>query len=98
MLIFKLKIFAAGAIVSAPLSFGLALHPPATASFAEPSVTVLRAGSVTYRPAGDYIRASRPATAAFETRTLARGVSIMTRQVTASEYRQCVEAQACPPA
>jgi formylglycine-generating enzyme required for sulfatase activity len=98
MLILKFKILAAGAIVAAPLSFGVALHPNATATFTEPPVTTLRAGTVTYRPAGDYVRASRPATAAFEKRTVSRGLTIMTRQVTASEYRQCVEARACAPA
>lgn len=93
----KLIIAAAAlAVLAAPISYALARRAPPAEKFIEPDMIALRAGAVTYRPAGDYTRAAKQANAPLKTQQLARGLRIMKHQVTRSEYRRCVEDANCP--
>jgi formylglycine-generating enzyme required for sulfatase activity len=49
-----------------------------------------------YRMAGDFARAGRPVDPLHSTTRLSETLRIMKRQVTVAEYRQCIEASACP--
>ncbi len=63
MLLLKLKAIAAAAILAAPVSYGLAYRASPPRNFAGPDMIELRAGTVTYKPAGDYTRADKTANA-----------------------------------
>lgn len=96
MLLLKLKAIAAAAILAAPVSYGLAHRAPPPRNFAGPDMIELRTGTVTYKPAGDYTRADKPANAPVVAVKLAAGVTIMTHQVTRDEYLRCVDDGGCP--
>ncbi len=96
MLLLKLKAIAAAAIVAAPVSYGLTHRVPPGRSFAAPEMIELRTGTVTYKPAGDYTRADKPANAPVVALKLAAGVTIMTHQVTRDDYLRCVDDGGCP--
>lgn len=96
MLLLKLKAIAAAAILAAPVSYGLAHRAPPARNLAGPDMIELRTGTVTYKPAGDYTRADKPANAPVVTVKLAAGVTIMTHQVTRDEYLRCVDDGGCP--
>ena len=55
----------------------------------------LQPGTFRYRPSGEFTRQGRPVAAPFVMITIKRGLAVMRHQVTAAEYRRCVEARAC---
>jgi formylglycine-generating enzyme required for sulfatase activity len=73
----------------------VACAEPQPAKFPQPELVTLKAGTVTYRPAGEYLKAGIPVDAPLATVRLPRGLAIMKRQVTEGEYRRCVEDGAC---
>ncbi|MFN5449853.1 SUMF1/EgtB/PvdO family nonheme iron enzyme [Bradyrhizobium sp.] len=98
LLAFKIKLTLAcivglaGPTAMAPIIAGL--HSPA-ASLDGPALTEIAPGSVTYRDAGDHVRNGRPAEAPLSSVRFERPLSIMTNQVSASDYQSCVDARAC---
>jgi formylglycine-generating enzyme required for sulfatase activity len=82
----------AGALAAA----AAACSDPAPDAFMGPELVTLPAGSVIFRPAGEYLKAGMPIDPPLVTVRFAQRVSIMKRQVTAAEYRRCVAEGACP--
>jgi formylglycine-generating enzyme required for sulfatase activity len=91
-------------LLIAPLVASLALlaftertisRPLAAPRVAAPDLVELRPGALRYRPSGEFTRQGKPATAPFATVTINRGLAVMEHQVTAADYRRCVEAHAC---
>ena len=70
---------------------------PAPPRVALPDMVELRPGAFDYRASGEFTRDGRPAPAPRETITIARPLTIMRHQVTAADYRLCVDDGACPP-
>jgi len=69
---------------------------PAAPGHAMPDLVELRASSFTHRSSGEFSQDGRPVTAPLMTVTFPYNLVIMRHQVTAAEYRHCVEAGACP--
>jgi formylglycine-generating enzyme required for sulfatase activity len=69
---------------------------PAVSRVPVPDLVVLRPGAFGYRAGGDYTRDGMPARAPIITTTIKRPLAIMRHQVTAADYRRCVEDGACP--
>lgn len=86
------------ALAVALVAAAAACSDPAPKDLAGPELVSLPAGSVTYRPAGEYLKAGIPINPPLVTVRLAQRVSIMKRQVTEGEYRRCVADRACPAA
>ena len=61
-----------------------------------PDLVELRPGAFGYRASGEFTRDGKPATAPIVTVTIKRTLAVMRHQVTAADYRRCVEAEACP--
>jgi formylglycine-generating enzyme required for sulfatase activity len=59
------------------------------------AVVELQPGSVTYRLAGDFTHAGKPATAPLISVHLERPIAIMTHQVSSFDYQRCVDDGAC---
>src|SRR5262245_4352820 len=64
---------------------------PAPPRVALPDMVELRPGAFDYRASGEFTRDGRPAPAPRETITIARPLTIMRHQVTAADYRLCVD-------
>lgn len=62
----------------------------------QPEFVELPAGTFRYRASGEFTRGGRPVGAPLLTATINRPLTIMKYQVTAAEYKRCVEALACP--
>ncbi|WP_231952164.1 SUMF1/EgtB/PvdO family nonheme iron enzyme [Achromobacter sp. MFA1 R4] len=62
-----------------------------------PDLTRLPPGVATHQPPGEALRNGYPVSQAPVTTRHARGVAIMTRQVSQAEYAACVAAAACKP-
>lgn len=93
----KLRIVAAAGIAALAAGALLLGHGRgSTASAGPPELIQLPAKSFSYRENGEFTQAGRPVLAPKATVTLTHALSIMSRQVTAAEYRRCVEAGACP--
>ena len=60
-----------------------------------PQMVKLRPGTFRYRVNGEFTRAARPAMAPLKTIWMEHPPAIMKHQVTAADYRRCVEAGAC---
>jgi formylglycine-generating enzyme required for sulfatase activity len=73
------------------------LVKPSTETIESEMIT-LRAGRVTYPPAGDFTRSGNPVNAPLKTVHFSRGLQIMKHQVSQAEYWKCVEDQGCPSA
>jgi formylglycine-generating enzyme required for sulfatase activity len=89
----KFKAAMVAALVAAPAMMH-SLAPAAVttdAAFAE-----IAPADFSYRMAGDFSRAGRPAEAPHSTARLAGKIRIMKRQVSVAEYRRCVDDGACP--
>jgi formylglycine-generating enzyme required for sulfatase activity len=106
LIAFKLKIaslkiaMACAAGLAGPLAVTPLLSenvPPVTALRGEQTVVDLRSGTVSYRVAGDFTRAGKPAEAPLVSLRFERPLSIMTHQVSASDYQRCVDEAACRP-
>ena len=61
-----------------------------------PDLVELRPGAFDYRAAGEFTRDGKPVTAPIVRATIKRTLAVMRHQVTAADYRRCVEAEACP--
>ncbi|WP_407156632.1 SUMF1/EgtB/PvdO family nonheme iron enzyme [Bradyrhizobium sp. STM 3557] len=85
----------AGPLAMTPLVGGIATGPSDVAG--APALIELAPRSFTYRPAGDFTRAGRPATPRLLTTHLERPLAIMRHQVSAADYQACVEDRACRP-
>lgn len=106
LIAFKLKIaslkiaMACAAGLAGPLAVTPLLSesvPPVTALHGEQTIVDLRSGTVSYRLAGDFTRAGRPAEAPLVSLHFERPLSIMKHQVSASDYQRCVDEAACRP-
>jgi formylglycine-generating enzyme required for sulfatase activity len=60
-----------------------------------PELVELRPGSFSYRASGEFTRDGKPARAPIVTVTVKRTLAIMRHQVSAADYRRCVEAGVC---
>jgi formylglycine-generating enzyme required for sulfatase activity len=93
LLVVSLIVYAAACIVIA----AFANDPAAsTAGPVIPDIVELPAASFSHRSSGEFTRYGRPVTAPWVTVAIPRTLGIMRHQVTAAEYRLCVEARACP--
>src|SRR5262245_28421084 len=92
----EIKALAAAACLAGPLALAAAsIRAPAEPQGAHPAVVELPAGTFLHRAAGDFTRGGKPATAPMVTVEFRRPLSIMKHQVTAGDYRRCVDAGAC---
>jgi formylglycine-generating enzyme required for sulfatase activity len=89
-------VVAAGVAAVAGSTLLLGHGQGSTATAALPELTRLPPKSFSYRDSGEFTEAGRPALAPLVTVSLAHPLVIMTRQVTAAEYRRCVDAGGCP--
>ena len=73
------------------------LPSPASPVIADLSDLVeVRAASFTHRSSGEFTRDGRVVTAPLVTVTIPHALAIMRHQVSAAEYRRCIDAGACP--
>ena len=59
------------------------------------AIVELQPGTVSYRVAGDFTRAARPAEAPLVSMRFTRPLAIMKRQVSAADYQRCVDEAGC---
>lgn len=89
------------AVVVLAAAAGIAAAAAALAYFGarlDTTVTVkIAPGSVSYRASGEYLRDGVPMNAPLLSIAFDRGLTIMERQVSATEYERCVAAGACKP-
>ncbi len=79
----------------------LSIATPAVAGQAAieaPAVTELKAGTLLYWSAGEFTRNGQPIDAPQVSATIRKPLAIMTHQVTAAEYKRCVDDKACAAA
>ncbi|GAU86881.1 SUMF1/EgtB/PvdO family nonheme iron enzyme [Bosea sp. BIWAKO-01] len=94
------KLMARTAVVLVPLAVLASASSPDPGS--DPSalrskdMVELGPGAIRYRASGEFQRHGKPATAPMVNVTIDRPIAVMRHQVTASDYRRCVDAQACP--
>lgn len=94
----KLKIALAAAALAGPVAMSTVMPPhsgSAGRGVATPPLVEIAPGSFAHRAAGDFSRDGRPANAPMVAVRIDHAVSIMARQVTAAEYRACVDDGAC---
>jgi formylglycine-generating enzyme required for sulfatase activity len=94
----KLKLALAAAALAGPLAFSTVtpqLPGSTQGGISVPELVEIAPGAFAHRLAGDFSRSGKPANAPIVTVRIDRSVSIMTRQVTAAEYRRCVADSAC---
>jgi formylglycine-generating enzyme required for sulfatase activity len=98
LIAFKLKLALAcaaglaGPLAAIPL---VADHDAYDGARIEQAMVELPSGTMSYRLAGDFTRAGKPAEAPLVTLRIAQPLAIMTHQVSATEYQACVNARAC---
>ena len=101
LIAFKLKLaLACAAGLAGPLAVAPLLSesvPPVTALHGEQAIVELRSGTVSYRVAGDFTRAGKPAEAPLVSLRFERPLAIMKHQVSAGDYQRCVDDAACRP-
>jgi formylglycine-generating enzyme required for sulfatase activity len=85
-------------LLAAPLALsGMpASDAPRAGGNAAVEMITLAPGDVSYRAAGDFARAGRPANASVRAVRIDKPLTIMAHQVTAAEYARCSAAGACP--
>jgi formylglycine-generating enzyme required for sulfatase activity len=93
LLVASIMAYAAACIVIVAFASEPVLSP---AGPGNPDLVELRAASFSHRSSGDFTRDGRQVTAPLVTVTIPDTLAIMRHQVTAAEYRRCVEAGACP--
>jgi formylglycine-generating enzyme required for sulfatase activity len=94
-------IFAATTSVALLVVAGFAVRfAPARATWRVPvpDLVELMPGTIRYRLGGEFTREGRPVAAPIVTASITRTLFTMRRQVSAADYRVCVDAGACPGA
>jgi formylglycine-generating enzyme required for sulfatase activity len=93
----KFTIVAVAVLSSLILALGSGFGVARTASRAPaPELVHLRPGAFSYRVSGEFTRDGRPAVPPIVAIRVERTLSIMRGQVSAADYRRCIDAQACP--
>jgi formylglycine-generating enzyme required for sulfatase activity len=97
LIAFKLKLaFACAAGLAGPLALAPLVSDVVTRGTEHgPALVEIAAGTLSYRAAGDFTRASRQAEAPLRTLRFAKPISIMQNQVSSADYRLCVQDGAC---
>jgi len=103
LIAFKLKLALAcaaglaGPLAAIPLTIPLLSDPSARdgGALVEQAMIELPSGTISYRVAGDFTHAGKPAEAPLTTLRLERPLAIMKHQVSAADYQACVDAGAC---
>jgi formylglycine-generating enzyme required for sulfatase activity len=99
LIAFKLKLaLACAAGLAGPLAVTPLLTnagPRDTALRDRQAIVELQPATIPYRAAGDFTRAGKQAAAPLLSVNFARPLSIMTHQVSAADYQQCVDAGGC---
>lgn len=94
------KLMARTAVVLAPLAVLAAASSHDTgydpSALLSKDMVELGPSAFRYRASGEFLRQGKPATAPMVMVKIDRPIAVMRHQVTASAYRRCVEAQACP--
>jgi formylglycine-generating enzyme required for sulfatase activity len=89
----KLKLAIVAGLLAAPVM----MHSLAPATVAaDTKFAEISPADFSYRMAGDFSRAGRPAEGPHSITRLPENLRIMRRQVTVAEYRRCIDAGACP--
>jgi formylglycine-generating enzyme required for sulfatase activity len=97
LIAFKLKLALAcaaslaGPVAVAPLVSDLS----ARGAIGKPAIVELSTGNVSYRVAGDFTRAARPAEAPLVRISLTKPLAMMARQVSSAAYQACVDDGTC---
>jgi formylglycine-generating enzyme required for sulfatase activity len=91
----KLMLAAAIAMPTTISTLMLGYGPGSSVPVAIPDVVELPPGAFPYRASGEFTHDGRPVSAPLVTVTIPRALAITKHQVTAAEYRRCVEARAC---
>src|SRR4029079_14766122 len=86
----------AGIVVSPPLSHACGTCGAPLSG--EPELVTIAPRQFEYREAGEFTRWGRPVDAPVVSRTRKTPLTLMRRQVTATEYEECVRERGCPPA
>jgi formylglycine-generating enzyme required for sulfatase activity len=97
MLVPKPALSIAAAIATLAAYSAPRLIKPSTETI-KPEMIALRAGQVTFPPAGDFTRSGNSENTPLKTVHFARGLQIMKHQVSQAEYWKCVEDHGCPSA
>jgi formylglycine-generating enzyme required for sulfatase activity len=88
-------ILAAGAISALALAHATGIADPGGLRLPPPDLVELPAGHFRHRAAGEFSRDDRPVTAPLVAVEIKRKLAVMRHQVTAADYRRCVQAKAC---
>ena len=100
LIAFKLKLALAcaagliGPLAAVPLLSGGATR--GAVAVIEPALVEVASGTTSYRAAGDFTHAGKPAEAPLLPLRFSRPLSIMRHQVSSAEYQACVDDGACP--
>jgi formylglycine-generating enzyme required for sulfatase activity len=100
LIAFKLKLaLACAAGLAGPLAVVplVSDHAARGYAIAEPAMVELASGNISYRVAGDFTRAGRPAEAPLARIGFAKPFAIMAHQVSSADYQACVVDRACHP-
>ena len=100
LIAFKLKLaLACAAGLAGPLAVGPLLSGGARSgaiAVVEPSLVEVASGTASYREAGDFTHAGKPAEVPLLRLFFSKPLSIMRHQVSSADYQGCVDDGACP--
>ena len=77
------------------MTWRAASRPLAASPVTALDLVELQPGAFRFRPSGEFTRDGKPVPAPFVKAAIDRRLAVMRHQVTAADYRRCVEAQAC---
>ena len=95
LLAMKIKVAITAAALASPVAPTMTPAPPAD-NIPETNFVEIAATNFQYRVAGDFSRNGEQAEAPLRNDSLTGKLKIMTRQVTAAEYANCVDDGGCP--
>src|SRR5947207_2038260 len=98
LLAIKSKMLIAFAAPLALSAFAWSPAPQSSSGIAAPALIELQPRTFQHRNAGDFSQDGKPVNAPLRAIKLERPLAIMTNQVTAADYRRCVDDSACPRA
>jgi formylglycine-generating enzyme required for sulfatase activity len=93
---FKIVVPVAALVAPIVVSVFAIGHVPRASRVPLPDLAELPPGSLRYRASGEFTRDGKPVAAPIVTADINRTLAVMKHQVTAADYRRCVEAKACP--